>query len=206
MAITTYSELQTAVSDWLARSDLTARIPDFISLAEARLNRRLRSRSMITEATLNPSTSVKTLALPTGWMETISFVNDLGDDLEAVTFDELADLAYGSNSGRPIYYAIDDEINFDTVASATYNYTMRYYKRLDLATDLTNTILTNSPDIYLYGTLLQAEPFIKNDSRIPVWAEMFMTAINEQNRQEARNKRALRTEFTGNSFNIVRGY
>ena len=102
MAISTYAELQTAVGNWLARSDLTSRIPEFIDLGEARINRILRSRSMITEATLNPSTTLKTLALPSGWMETISFVNDLGEDLEAVTFDELAELAYGTSSDRPM--------------------------------------------------------------------------------------------------------
>lgn len=206
MAITTYSELQTAVSNWLARSDLTSRIPEFIALAEARMNRLMRSRSMITSATLNPSTSVKNLALPTGWMETISFVNDLGEELEAVTFDDLEELAYGTNSSRPMYYAIDDEINFDCVAGSTYNYKMRYYKRLDIASDLTNTILTNAPDAYLYGALMSAEPYLKNDQRVMLWAEAFNKAIAELNHQEAKSRRALRTEFTGNSFNIIRGY
>ena len=45
MAITTYAELKTAVANFLARSDLTDRIPEFISMAEARMGRELETRS-----------------------------------------------------------------------------------------------------------------------------------------------------------------
>src|SRR5262245_10780943 len=50
MAISTYSELQTAVANWLNRTDLTERIPEFVALAEAQMNRRLRVRQMVTRA------------------------------------------------------------------------------------------------------------------------------------------------------------
>ncbi len=51
MALSTYSELKTSVADWLNRSDLTSAVPDFISLAEAQVERRLRTRQMIVRAT-----------------------------------------------------------------------------------------------------------------------------------------------------------
>ena len=54
MAIGTYDELKTAVANWLDRDDLTDRIPEFISLAEARFNRVLRLRSMETKQTGKP--------------------------------------------------------------------------------------------------------------------------------------------------------
>ena len=41
MAISTYSELKTAISDWMARSDVSGSAADFITLGEARLNRLL---------------------------------------------------------------------------------------------------------------------------------------------------------------------
>ena len=206
MAMSTYAELQTEVSNQLKRSDLTARIPVYIQLAEARMNRQLRARAMITTATLNPSTTLKTLALPTGWMETISFVDDLGDELEAVTFDELESLAYGTDKARPTYYATADQIYFDRIADDTYNYKMRYYKRLDLATDLSNDIPTEAPDIYLYGALAMSAPDLKDDQRVGLWNSIWSSAMREYTHQENRSRRQLRTEFTGRSFNIIRGF
>ena len=50
MAISTYSDLQAAVGNWLNRTDLTDRVPDFIALSEAQMNRRLRVRQMVTRA------------------------------------------------------------------------------------------------------------------------------------------------------------
>jgi hypothetical protein len=49
MAISTYAELQTAAANWLGRADLTSRIPEFVALAEAKFNRTLRIRDMITK-------------------------------------------------------------------------------------------------------------------------------------------------------------
>ncbi len=71
MAITTYSELQSAVADWLNRSDLTARIPDFITLAETRINRDLRAREQQVIATANVDTPF--FAIPGDFLEFKSF-------------------------------------------------------------------------------------------------------------------------------------
>ena len=65
MAIGTYAELQTAVANWLDRDDLTARIPEFITLAEARFNRLLRLRSMESKYNANTVAGQRNLALPT---------------------------------------------------------------------------------------------------------------------------------------------
>ena len=71
MAITTYSELKTAVADWLNRSDLTTAIPNFISLAEAQMTRQIRHRKMVTRATATMDTPY--FAVPSDWKETIRF-------------------------------------------------------------------------------------------------------------------------------------
>ena len=49
MAISNYAELQTATANWLDRTDLTDRIPEFIDLAESTFNRTIRNRQMITK-------------------------------------------------------------------------------------------------------------------------------------------------------------
>ncbi|MCP4386308.1 MAG: hypothetical protein GY798_33685, partial [Hyphomicrobiales bacterium] len=75
MAVSTYSELQTAVVSWMARdgdSDLTSKAPDFISFAESRLNRDLDLRVMETDTLLTGTISSRELTLPTDLVEPIS--------------------------------------------------------------------------------------------------------------------------------------
>lgn len=206
MAISTYAELQTAMTNWLHRSDLTARIPEFIAMGEAHLNRKLRVKEMEASATITPSTSVRYVALPAGYMELISFIDSYGEPVTAVGAEELERKAYGISATQPYYYRISSRIDFEAVADQTYAYTMRYFKRLNLATDLTNSVLTNHPDCYLYAALMQAAPFIKDDARITTWKALMDDAIKAANSQSIRSNQLLRTEFTGSSFNILRGY
>src|SRR4051812_14862616 len=72
MAITTYAELQAAAANWLVRGDLTARIPEFIALAEARLNRVLRARLAESEAALTASVGSRSVPLPAGFAEPVA--------------------------------------------------------------------------------------------------------------------------------------
>ena len=69
MAIGTYSELQTAIGNWLGRDDLTDRIPEFIDLAEARLSRELETREQEKRATVTTTANDQYIALPTGLRE-----------------------------------------------------------------------------------------------------------------------------------------
>ena len=206
MAITTYDELKTAVANWLHRSDLTSRIPEFISLGESHLNRNLRVREMEYESTLTLSTVNPYVSLPTGFLEAISIVDDQGESLVPLSSDILAREAYWANSERPQYYRIGSRIDFERIPNSAYAFKMRHYKRLDLDTDLTNDVLTQHPDLYLYSALLTAEPFIMNDARLPTWAAMLERAMNDANYRSSRNIRTLRTDVSATgSLDILRG-
>lgn len=205
MAISNFTELKAAVANWLQRDDLTDRIPEFISLGEAVLNRRLKTLEMEASATIAPSTSVRYVALPAGYMETLAFTDDLGDTLTAVDSETLERNAYGKSAARPSYYHVSSRIDFETVADKIYFYTMRYIKRLDLAADLTNSVLTKHPDCYLYSTLLQSAPFIMDDERINTWRALLEFAVKDANNQNSRNLAMLRTEFSAGGFSITTG-
>lgn len=204
MSISTYSELSTALANYLHRDDLTARIPEFIAIGESYLNRKLRVKEMEESATITPSQSVRYVALPTGFMEAIAFTDSYGDPLTEVDSEVLERLAYGIGAGRPYYYRISSRIDFEAVADTSYSFTMRYRKRLDLETDLTNSVLTNHPDCYLYASLMQSSPYI-NDDRIMTWKGLMDEAIKAANSQSNRSLQLLRTELGGSTSNILRG-
>lgn len=205
MAISTYSELSTALTNWLHRADLVSRIPEFIAMGESYLNRKLRVKEMEESATVTPSQAVRYVALPTGYMELLSFTDDEGEPLTAISAEELERAAYGIGTARPEFYRIASRIDFEAIADASYSFTLRHYKRLALATDLTNSVLTNHPDCYLYASLMQSAPFIKDDGRIMTWKSLMDDAVKAANSQSTRSNQLLRTELSASTSNILRG-
>jgi hypothetical protein len=191
MAISTYAELQAAVGDWLARGDLAARIPEFIALAEQRLfygaddpsypSPPLRLGAM--EATTDPAlfatlAGVPTLALPPGFLEARSAVLAAAPK-RALDLASLQQVAAASDAaGRPRLYAVAGEaIRLAPTPDAAYGIELTYYRRFEpLATTPTNWLLANVPGVYLYAALLEAQPFLMNDARLPVWAAMLGAA------------------------------
>ena len=162
MAIGTYAELQTAVANWLDRDDLTARIPEFITLAEARFNRLLRLRSMESKYTANTVAGQRNLALPTSYIQMRNFqvnTNPL-TTLSYVTPEIYDRLWGGSTSGTPKFYTIlANEVSFGPIPATVMQVEMLFYKKFDnlSVTTTTNSLLTDAPDVYLYGAMMEAE-------------------------------------------------
>jgi len=110
MALTTYAELKTSVGDWLNRTDLTTAIPDFISLAEAQIERNLRTRQMIVRSTASINTEYA--ATPTDFLETKSFVLDTNPvtPLQFETISAMNDLQrLNSAASKPLYFSVVGE-------------------------------------------------------------------------------------------------
>ena len=180
MAFTNYTTLQSAIENALHRSDLDSSIPDFIAICEAKLNKKLRLRALETRVTSSVTTEY--VALPTGFLSirNIQLNTEPKVRLEYVTPDYI-DLNYpDSSTGKPKFYTIvGGEIQLAPPPDGTYTVEMSYFKKLDLATDSTNWVLTNSPDVYYYGSLLEAAAYLKNDKRIPIWSSLFEKAVSE---------------------------
>lgn len=207
MAIATYSDLQATISSWLHdRADMVPRVPDFISLGEAYLNRTLRGYDMEAQATITPPVSGRSVALPPGYMEMISFVDHLGMPLHPVDAEEIDCLAFGLGPTQPLYFYISSDITFEAPADQAYIYNMRYMKRLNLAADLTNSIIAKHPDCYLYASLVHSAPYLKDDARVTLWKSMLDAATTAVNAQAIKRNQQLRTEFRSFPFNITRGY
>jgi len=184
MALTTYTELKASVADWLNRTDLTNVIPDFISLAEAQIERTLRTRQMIVRATASIDTEYS--AMPADFLETKSIKLNT-NPVTALVFesidalDSLKSTTYIS-PGRPGYFGIvGGQIRVLPVPDSTYTAELIYYAKLSKLSSsvATNWLLTQAPDVYLYGSLMQAAPYLKDDSRVPVWAAIYTRGLEE---------------------------
>jgi len=201
VTISTYAELQTAVGNWLARTDLTNRIPEFISIGDSRLNRKLRIREMHQLSTTAYTSASRFIELPANCLEIIDIqikAADAADTLyEPLTFEapELMYTRYGRTSenygaGRPQYYTLRDEIEIDKPVGSGDTFTLRihYLKKWNIASDSTNWLLSNYEDAYLYSALVQAEAFLKNDNRIMVWKSGLDEVMKELNLLSERSR------------------
>jgi hypothetical protein len=211
MALSNYTELKDAIADWLDRSDLTARIPDFIALAETRINRELRIRAMEYRATMNTTAGQRYFALPGGYIQMRNFQLNTNPvtPLEYIT-PEMLDRLYGSNTtGKPKAYSlIGDEIQLAPIPDAVYEVEMAYYEKFTPLGDGTegtvtsNWLTANAPDILLYGALIEAEPFIKNDERIQLWLTAYKEAVDKLQKADDRDRHSgstmrVRTVYSG---------
>ena len=184
MALTTYTELKTSIGDWLNRSDLTSVIPDFISLAEAQIERTLRARQMIVRA--NASFDAQYGAVPSDFLEAKSLKltsTNPQSPLSFLSIDALdAEMTKYTGSGKPKFFGIvGGQLRIVPTPDATYTTELTYYAKLaKLSNDnTTNWLLASSPDIYLYGSLLQAAPYLQDDARIQTWATLYERALND---------------------------
>jgi hypothetical protein len=191
MALTTYAELKTSVGDWLNRTDLTTAIPDFISLAEAQIERNLRTRQMIVRATASITTEYS--AVPNDFLEVKSFKLDTNPvtPLGFETIDSMDTLAVTYRSAaKPIFFTVvGEQFRYLPEPDTAYTGELIYYAKLSkLSTaNTTNFLLTAAPDVYLYGALMQAAPYLQDDARIAVWASMYRAGLEEVTKADDRS-------------------
>ena len=172
MTISTFDELKTAAASWVHRADLTSQIPDFISLAEAKLNRRLRLRAQETTAT---GTVSATVALPTSFIGMRSLTVSAGGKSYPLTY--VTPELITSETGQPTSYTIiGDNLVFQN-STTGYTYTLVYYVPFAALSAGVNWLITNAPDVYLYATLLEAAPYLKDDQRAGVWNSLLADAL-----------------------------
>jgi len=191
MALTNRTELLAAVADWLNRTDLTTVIPDFVSLAEAEMKRRLRRATesttiYISAGNMNgPSDMAEPISLS---LSTASPGRDI--PLRLATPEMLVEVrARKATTGRPTHYAFyDGQLQFAPTPDQSYDGILLYAQQLTPLTvaNPTNAVLTEAPDLYLYGALLQATPYVEHDERMGLWQFKFDDAIEQLNEMRQR--------------------
>jgi len=181
MSLSTYSDLKTSVANYLARTDLTDQIPDFISLAERRMRREVRIRQMLVSATLTATAGNNKVTLPTDFLEARDFVvvGNPTQPLNYVSPSALSRNAVSSTSGKPNEYTIlAEQFQLSPAPDFAYSLNLLYYAAPEFLSDsnASNEFLVNVPDMLLYASLLEAEPYIMNDARLQTWVAMYERA------------------------------
>ena len=185
MAITNYGELKSAIGDFLNRSDLTSVIPTFIDFAEAEFNRVLRIRQMVARAEAVIDTRFS--AVPSDFIEAKDLVIVTGTPVTPLQFVTQQEMAQIRNeeltaAGKPLYFSVvGGQFEICPTPDDEYTLEMSYFAKIDALTDDadTNWLLTDYPDLYLYTSLMHSAPYLKDDERLAVWAQLATKAKEE---------------------------
>jgi hypothetical protein len=191
MAIASYADLQTSIANFLARDDLTAQIPNFIQLAEARINRELETREQEKRVQATLVAGDEYIALPTDLRE----VREVKLNTSPLTVLSYAsptglDTQYSSNGqGKPKGYSIvGKEMKVRPIPDSGYTMEIIYIGNVDTLSDVsTPTLFIRSPDLYLYGALTEAYVYLLDEQRAAQYDEKFTRAINEVRMDEERS-------------------
>lgn len=174
MAIESYDQLQDAVADWLLRSDLDSVIPDLIHNAESDLQRDDRIRNFIAQGFTVDSEEE---SLPSDFRALDSVYHDGDTYFGEINIKSLADLslvnAREDGTAAPTDAAIigNSTIRFAPEPDQEYSMRISYWQTIPHLSDSkqSNWLLDDSPDIYLYASLVESAPYLKDDERLALW-------------------------------------
>lgn len=180
--VQTYDNLVDDVINYMERDDaqFVAQIPTLIGLAESAIAAELKSllQLVVVETTLAAAQDI--LEKPTRWRKTISMkVN--GKPILLRSQDYVAQYQSEADAGLPKYYAEYDYNNWAIapVPDAAYPVEIIYYslvQPLD-STNQTNLFTQQCPQAMLFGTLLQAQGYLKAIDKLPIWKTYYMDSL-----------------------------
>lgn len=181
MAITNYGELKSSIALWLVRTDLTTQIPNFIALAESDIRRDVRVQAM--ESLVSGTLTGETLAHPTRYTE----ARRLTVGGYVYTYKLPVDYAEAvrNDSTDYIYTSIGQSLYILNGASGD-DYTLIYSSNFDAMTaDAdTNWLLTNAPDVYLFGALRYGSMYMLDDQAMARHTATYLNAVKRLNGHE----------------------
>jgi hypothetical protein len=187
-----YTALQEEILAYTTRGDVDQIIPTWIAYAEADLNRRLQHRKMTARKTATLDTS--RVALPADWLSAINIEVD-GRIPSRLKYLSPSDLDNARDdyetSGIPLYYTlIGDEIEVAPVPSTAATLEMLYRAKIPALSggSPTNWLLTEAPDLYLFGALSQAQPWMEGDPRLQSWVDRYEGILAQLNSHEERSR------------------
>lgn len=195
MSLDTYANLKTEIADWLNKSNLTTRIDSFIDLAEAQINRDLRTQDMEAVATSTASSNpIDLTASPfTRYkkMRALKIVSGGADYPLNYISPDMFNARYSAEaSGFPEYYTIiGTSLYLDPAPNSTYTYTAYYYQGLNplSGSNTSNWVLANHPDLYLFGSLAAARMFLKKQD-VEGYEAAYMRALMSAKREDIRDR------------------
>lgn len=189
MSLDTYANLKLEIISWSHRDDLDLKIDTFIDMAESEMYANpveiLKIRDGEVNTSFSTSTSTRFVSLPTGYQSSrklrIQITNGKSVELEYRTPSQLQIL---SSTGMPYFYTVTDQIEMERISDQVYTGYIQYFQKFTAlsSSNTTNAILTNYPNIYLFGALWALKKHVEMYDEAAVYYQDFINAIKGANK------------------------
>jgi len=184
MALDTYSNLKLEIIDWSHRDDMDQDIDTFIDLAESEMyanqTEQLKIRDGETLVAFATSTSDRFVALPTGFqsMRKVRIQIADGESYE-IEFRTPGQLNILSSAGLPRFFTVTSQIEMERISDQVYAGEFQYFQEFTAlsAAAPSNTVLTNHPNIYLFGALWALKLKAEQADEAAEYYQRFISAI-----------------------------
>lgn len=185
MALLTYLDMKESVADWLNRSDLTAQIPDFITLANAEAQRKLDApvtKQIINHTVTAAEATAKKFYVPFASNTIISITDSKGRSLKPVSFKEYQ--VYTQEAGdASVYASTGGEIYIGPPPTENDVFTIQYFDGdATWVFNYQGLEVCAIPEPILMGSLMYAYMYLKDDNRVSLYKAKFDEAIESYNR------------------------
>jgi hypothetical protein len=202
--VMTYTSLAADIQSYLERTDTATvdKIPTFIMLAEQIIASQLKALGNLTVNTSTMTANDPIIAKPARWRKTVSFNLTNASNRQPVLLRKYEYLRnYWPNPievDQPLYYADYDYDHWFVAPTPdqAYVFEVLYYERVQPldSSNQTNWFTAYAPQALLYGSLLQAMPFLKNDPRIGMWQQQYngiMEALINEDKLRIADRQAI---------------
>lgn len=195
MPLDNYSNLKASIKARSKRNDVTdADLNDYIVQAEAEFYNNeiapIRIRAMEARARADADTASRFLELPDDFlnMRALHIVADNGN--QDITFMTPELLSVKNETGRPRFFTVTTQLEFDKTPDSAYTVEMQYLKKITALddTNTTNDILTQAPNIYLYGGLWALFEDYQEFDVAQYYYNRFIGAIQGLNKTDKRGR------------------
>lgn len=187
-AVMTYDSLVADISSYLERTDTATlqKIPTFIMLAEQTIAAEIKFLGNLVPMQSTMTASDPVINKPARWHKTVSMNVTVAGKKQPVLLRKYEYLREfwpnPTQTDVPAYYADYDYTHWLVAPTPADDYVFEvlYYERVQPldSSNQTNWFTIYAPQALLYGTLLQAMPFLKNDSRVPLWQQLYRQAMD----------------------------
>lgn len=190
MSLDNYANLKLEVIDWSHRNDLDLKIDTFIDLAESEMLAnsteplQIRAEETLATDTLDSTTPSRFLALPTGFQSMRKlYIEITNGGTHELYFRTPSQLNILSTVGMPCFFTVTDQLEFDRNPDIDYTVKIQYIQDFTPLSDAntTNAVLTNHPNVYLFGTLWALSRYVQEEQNAAFYYAQFIEAIKGAN-------------------------
>lgn len=213
MAINDFASLRQAVARWINRADAVPQIPDFIALAEARINADLMSaRPMWQRSRATLTSGFGEIALPDDCMSFIGCALVLQETLQELPVVAISAVQWASTqTGQPNACAVSGEVLYvHPAADRDYELEMIYHRRVPALgeSSASNWVLEQAPHLYLYGALIESSGYTGESAKLPQWNAMYENALKRLQiiGWDGPTRLVSDVPVSSSGFDIARGY